>query len=457
MVGPEIKTNSLKMKKINHKYFFFILINFWVISSCKEIEKPLEEPLPDIFLTSAITDKTQTKSQVKGEIAGFRENSQDEYGLVYSEKTNPTTSDNKQTVRAKNGGFELNIENLKVANIYYFRAYLKVGDKIYYSNELIANQLYDNRWSIFEDLPDIFPFYTGTFFVNVDNELTLLNAEDNSLNRVPFLSYSLDFSKRNASGGFDDSWNVKTYVPLEMLTGVRNMIVLKSDPERIFVGGGFSINENLPDPKVYSKRIWFFPVPRRPQEENNEYIPAQGEVVTMNIGKRSFLSETRTNGELWEFASLTWNKRKNTNFQNIGQTVAFATTKNGYLLAESKNSTIKGGDLYEYTPESDSWQKKAPFIGEERTDGIGFSVKGKCYYGLGISKKTSRTLKDIWEYDPSTNLWKSIGFYPGNGNILVVSTELNGAVYIGLGFQSTINAIEGTEISGVKDFWIFRP
>jgi hypothetical protein len=448
------------MKIPYEKYLFFLLINFWVFSSCKEIEKPIEEPLPDIFLTSVIADKTQTKSQIKGEIVGFRANSQDEYGLVYSEKTSPTISDNKQMIRAKNGGFELNIENLKATTNYYFRAYLKVADKIYYSNELIANQLYDNRWSRFIDLPDKFPYFTGTLFFNLDNELTLLNAEDGNFNKVPFLTYGSFYNYSNSN--FETNWNIDPNIEVPMLTGVKKMILLKASPDRIFVGGGFSINENLPKPKVYSKRIWFFPLskynPRRELlQENNEPIPTEGETLGMSIGNRLYLVETRTNGEFWEFASLTWKKRKNTIFQNIGQAVAFSTTKNGYLLAESKNSTIKGGDLYEYTPESDSWQKKAPFLGEERTDGIGFSVKGKCYYGLGISKKTSRILKDIWEYDLITNLWKSIGFYPGNGNILVVSAELDGAVYIGLGFQSTINAVEGTEISGVKDFWIFRP
>jgi hypothetical protein len=441
--------------KIHISLFIFLLI----FSSCKDIEKPLEEPLPEIFLTSIIADKTQTKSEVKGEIAGLRENSEDEFGVVYSEKPSPTVSDNKQTLRSQKGGFLVNIEGLKPSNNYYFRAYLKVGEKIYYSNELIGNQLYDSRWTRFADLPDAFPYYTGTLFFNVNDFLTLVNAEDNTSGSVPFLSYSFDYSGDQIPvGGFVLTWNVNKYYPLTILTGVKNMFVLKSSKDRIFIGGGFSINENLANPKVYNKRFWFFPIPVLPKvEENNESIPAEGETLGMTIGSRMYVVETRSNGGLWEFASLTWDKKKNTIFQNIGQTVTFATNKNGYLLSESKNSTIKGGDLYEYTPESDSWQKKAQFTGEERTDGIGFGLNGKCYYGWGKSKKTKRALKDIWEYNPATNLWKSIGFYPGNGNILLVSTTGFDAAYIGLGYQSTINSIEGTDISGVKDLWIFRP
>jgi hypothetical protein len=439
-------TKKMKTYNFSQKYFLFLTVVFMVLLSCSNLDRKLEEPLPEIFLTSVITDKTQTKVEVKGEVAGVRETSDDEFGIVYGDKPSPTVENNKQMVGANNRGFSKNIENLQSSKTYYFRPYLKAGGQIYYGNELISNQVFDARWERFADFPDEIPYTTGILYFSGDGvTLNLINTDDRAvISKIVYYTYNY---YTNRIG-----WTTFDFSTTSVTPGLRNLLMITYDKERTFIGGGYQLVENLPDPKVYNKEIWL-----SGGVKHNERIPTEGETLSMNIGKRCFVVETRSNGEVWEFTNLTWYQQKNSIFKNGGQTVTFGTSQRGYMLTESKSSTTKGGNLYEYNPDDDSWLQKAPYTGEERIDGIAFTSKNKCYYGLGRSKKTRRTLKDLWEYDPATNQWKLSGYYPGNGNVSLVQIEKDGTVYLGLGYQTNINATGGSEVSGVKDFWKFRP
>src|SRR5207248_11216843 len=61
--------------------------------------------------------------------------------------------------------------------------------------------------------------------------------------------------------------------------------------------------------------------------------------------------------------------------------------------------------FYEYDPSSSKWTKKAdiPGVTVNRGFGIGFSINGRGYAGLGTDGAT--LLNDLWEYDPLQNTW----------------------------------------------------
>jgi hypothetical protein len=232
------------------------------------------------------------------------------------------------------------------------------------------------------------------------------------------------------------------------------MMIMNPSLDRTIIGGGFTLNNNLPSPKVYNKRIVFvgnditeFTVP----------MPTEGETIGLNVGTRFYALETRNLGTIWEYTNLEAQRRKTHTFQNLGRVMAAGTKDKGYVISEGLVPSIKGGLLYEYDAVADNWTTKRPFMGEDRRDGIMFECKGKIYYGLGKGKKSGQILKDIWEYTPTEDNWKQVAFYPGNGNINLVQTQRNGVVYLGMGYQTTLTDVNGVKFSGVKDMWTFTP
>jgi hypothetical protein len=442
------------MKQISLYIALFLMV---LTSACSLIERTIELPLPEIFLTSTLTEANETQIKIKGEIAGAREFANDIFGVVYSEKSNPTIDDNKLNISANNGVFDVTATNLKVKTEYYFRGYFKtITNKVYYSNQLVSSKLFDNRWERQGDIPDNFRFFTGNLFFHIQRDLALFNTEDETKGTIPFYTFNYDY----LNGDFNKKvWFDDKYIEIRISTGIKEMFVINPSPDRVFIGGGFSINNNLPSTKIYNKRMWFIYAPRGlPSiQEIDPSIPIDGETIGLVVGEQMYVVEAKSQGEIYDFTNLEFKKKKNHIIQNLGRVVSTGTSQKGYVMSESKLPTIKGCILYEYNPLNDSWTTRKPFAGEDRNDGVLFSVKNKIYYGLGRSKKTKQALKDIWEYDPTTDNWKQVGFYPGNGNIALIQTTFNDIVYIGMGYQTTVNPINGSEFSGVRDFWIFKP
>jgi hypothetical protein len=425
------------------------------ILSCENIQREVELPLPEIFLTSTITDITQTKVQVKGERGNVRNNDSDVFGVVYSEKPLPTIEDSKLSVAANNGSFDVSATNLKPNTVYYFRAYIQTPDKVYYSNQLVSSGQYDNRWQRQDDIPEKFNHFTGLLFFKLQSErpplLSLINAEDADLDYIPYFVYDFDFDN-----GFTNKkvWYSLSRLSIPFLTGLRDMMIMNPSLDRTIIGGGFTINNNLPSPKVYNKRIVFV---GNDITEFTTPMPTEGETIGLNIGTRFYAVETRNMGTIWEYTNLEAQRRKTHTFQNLGRVMAAGTKDKGYVISEGLVPSIRGGILYEYDAVADNWTTKRPFTGEDRRDGIMFECKGKIYYGLGKGKKNGQILKDIWEYTPTEDNWKQVAFYPGNGNINLVQTQRNGVVYLGMGYQTTLTDVNGVKFSGVKDMWTFTP
>jgi hypothetical protein len=426
------------------------------ILSCENIQRDVELPLPEIFLTSTITDITQTKVQVKGERGNVRNNDSDVFGVVYSEKSLPTIEDSKLSVSANNGSFDVSATNLKPNTAYYFRAYIQTTDKVYYSNQLISSGQYDNRWKREDDIPEKFNHYTGVLFFFQPQQgeviLSLLNAEDSDLDYIPFWGYQFDYDT-----GFTGKkiWFNIRILNIPFLTGLREMMIMNPSLDRTIIGGGFTLNSNLPSPIVYNKRIIFFGTDGI--KEFTVPMPTEGETIGLFVGTRFYAVETRNLGTIWEYTNLEAQRRKTHTFQNLGRVMAAGTKDKGYVISEGLVPSIKGGLLYEYDAFADNWTTKRPFNGEDRRDGIMFECKGKIYYGLGKGKKSGQILKDIWEYTPTEDNWKQVAFYPGNGNINLVQTQRNGVVYLGMGYQTTLTDVNGVKFSGVKDMWTFTP
>jgi hypothetical protein len=436
------------------KKYALLLVPF-LLFACEQIERPIEEPLPEFFLTSTITEANETQVKVKGEIASIRTSANDMFGVVYAEKPFPTIENEKLLISGNKGAFDVTVKNLKSKTAYHFRAYLQTEGKIYYSNQLISSSLYDNRWQRLDDMLSDYRYVTGIlFFQDFGNDNlsgTFLNK--NTKGAGSLLTYGLNWNGLGTRPTKNE-WYKSAYDDSDIPLPLQEMYLLYPNKDRIFVGGGFSINKELPVPRVYNQNIFY-----GAGNAFNLPCPIEGETVGLTVGARMFVLSTKSNDDVYEFTNLKWDKLKNNGFINLGRIITAGTISStkGYVLSESNNPKTKGGTLYEYDPNNDSWTQKKPFTGEERIEGTMFAAKGKVYYGLGRGKKTLQAYKDIWEYDPLTDNWKQVGFYPGNGNVLVVQGFFKDVVYLGMGYQTSINNINGDEYSGVRDFWVFRP
>jgi hypothetical protein len=434
---------------------YALLILPFLLFACEQIERPIEEPLPEFFLTSTITEANETQVKVKGEIANIRASANDMFGVVYADKPFPTIDNEKTTISGNKGAFDVTAKNLKPKTEYFFRAYLQTGNKIYYSNQLLSSPSFDSRWSRLDDMLSDYRFVTGILFFqdfgNDDPFGSFLNK--NTKGAGSFLSYGLNWNGLGTRPTKNE-WFKSAFDDSDILLPLQEMYLLYPNKDRVFVGGGFSINKELPVPKVYNQNIWYFG--RMPF---NLPCPMEGETVGLTVGVRMFVLSTKTNDDVYEFTNLEWDKLKNNGFKNLGRIITAGTISStkGYVLSESDSPKTKGGTLYEYDPNNDTWTQKRSFTGEERIEGTMFSSKGKVYYGFGRGKKSLQAFKDIWEYDPPTDNWKQVGFYPGNGNVLLVQSVYKDVVYLGMGYQTSINNINGNEYSGVRDFWAFRP
>jgi hypothetical protein len=436
--------------KTHYLIIFFLVL----LSSCEKIEKTIDEPLPEFYLTSTITEANETQVKVKGEISTKRALSQDVVGVVYSEKPFPTIENDKILISSDKGVFDVTIKNLKPKTAYYFRSYLQTNDKIYYSNQLSSTPLYDNRWTRLVDFPSDLIYSTGILYMAEYSEsliggtnLTFIGSEKEDKDLSFY--YTFNYQDINIS---EQKWtfNINRGRVLGF-SGLRDLYIVNPNKDRVFVGGGYRINNSLPSPRVYNQNIW-----KDGDKQFNLPCPIETETAGITIDKRMFVIATESNGEVYEFTNLQWDRMKNNSFINLGRVKATGTRTRGYIISESETPQIQGGRLYEFDPNTENWTPKKTFTGDERVEGVLFANKEKVYYGLGRNKKTLQALKDIWEYDPKIDSWKQIAVYPGNGNVRLIQTVFKDVFYLGMGYQTFLNQNVATESGGVKDFWEFR-
>jgi N-acetylneuraminic acid mutarotase len=90
------------------------------------------------------------------------------------------------------------------------------------------------------------------------------------------------------------------------------------------------------------------------------------------------------------------------------------------------------------------WQRQNDFP-DTVSGGIGFSINGKGYYGIGYNPATDRS---FWEYDPDINWWIKKKDFPGSVFSYCVGFSINGIGYYGAGGLFPVIS---------KEFWKYEP
>jgi len=154
------------------------------------------------------------------------------------------------------------------------------------------------------------------------------------------------------------------------------------------------------------------------------------------------------NSQLWQYnpESDTWIIKSDFPAGGRMMGVAFAIGDYGYIGTGYDSQTIYHNDLWEYNSITDEWTEKASF-GEPRVCGVGFSINGKGYIGLGSINNNETN--DFWEYNPLINMWTEINSFPGVGRNTAVGLVADSKGYIITG---------GNDESMMPvDFWEFDP
>ncbi len=214
-----------------------------------------------------------------------------------------------------------------------------------------------------------------------------------------------------------------------------------------YSGLGYDVNGN------YRNDFWEY------SQVNNTWTQIAdfgGEVrgfgIGFSIGGKGYVGTGITDigleNDFWEYnpANNSWIQKAPFGGTARLESFAFVIGAKGYVGA-GDNFTLPGtypSDVWQYDTLSNSWTKKADFIGLGKRGSAGFSIGTKGYVCTGMDR-SANYYADLWEYDSTANTWTQKADFPGGGRYGAVGFSLGSKGYIGLGAKISVAAY--------NDFW----
>ncbi len=163
----------------------------------------------------------------------------------------------------------------------------------------------------------------------------------------------------------------------------------------------------------------------------------------------------------------TWSQKTTLGGEPRSCATGFGANGKGYIIGGEDRKKDVRNDVWEFTPESNEWQRKVDFPRGKRKNASAFVVttesgKDRCYYGLGELKNGS-CVGDFSEYVPSRdpgyggsteNVWIEVA--PINeyvGRASAVSFSISGMGFIGTGFTRELSG----DSTFHKDLFRYEP
>lgn len=153
-----------------------------------------------------------------------------------------------------------------------------------------------------------------------------------------------------------------------------------------------------------------------------------------------------------------WTKKKNFPGVYRSNGVGFSIGSKGYFgLGHFYNYY---NDFWEYDPQADHWTQKPDFPGEKRSYTSSFVLNNEAYVGLGATQQAYEQilLKDFYKYNPNTEEWTKTADFPGSPRHSAASFVKDGKAFVGTGNikREDINLPYDEGII-TNDFWSFNP
>jgi hypothetical protein len=433
------------------KQILYYIISTFLLVSCLEKEPAISEKIPEINLSTAYP-LSNTEVDITGNVLANQLIDEVEYGVVWSETTNPTIENQKITINKINRGtrFTTKIKSLKPNTKIFIKAYVKnISNEVNYSNEIEVQVEASKFWRRLGDLPFEEGQFTGVPIKLDGDQLTFLRLnQDNEWEQYKHyngLWYDPAFTWEKQKYSFPQ------FSPRQ--DPLYFNLNLSKDYTRptAFLGGGYAVSPTAPNSKIYLKDFyWVFDVQNFLQP-----LPfADGPIAHFSLNRNEYLLEENNTNHFWSYFSIEEFIKKKP-FPNLGQgydLIGQSTPTKGYILAQKLDETETL--LFEYDDATDSWTKKTNFPGKGRLEASFFNHNGKIYYGLGRSTKPVKGLSDIWVYDPTTDKWNYLTDYPGAGNIKVVSSNLGEYVLLFCGYQVRSSDVGTEKYFNANDTWM---
>lgn len=250
------------------------------------------------------------------------------------------------------------------------------------------------------------------------------------------------------------AWYVSSRSDITVRRGLIEYILYFHNADRAyFYGMGYQTDDLFPGKYVYSRDMYailsgvrsiVFPF----------YQGEDGEIAYFTTSEWAFFLTNNGSPAMRGIYAQFQQEARAPLPEKPGILATFSLGETGYVVNQ-----VPGGQphVFAYDSQKDTWTRKADFPGAPRSRGVGFSVKGKGYFGLGTATN-QQGLRDIWQYDPATDKWQYVTDYPGEGNRYLVVWSGPNRAYLGWGYESqAVVGSAGYRQVGCTDFWEFIP
>ncbi len=249
-----------------------------------------------------------------------------------------------------------------------------------------------------------------------------------------------------------NSWKQESNFP----GGPRNRVFSFVLDNKWYVGGGRNdVPETLNDFWVYD--------PISNQWNELEAIELGHSLTTFTINDKAYIFGVADDQNSSKYIGLyeydptigefgTWTRKADLESNDVDGFLyasGFTINNKGYIVSGGTASSYSQ-EVWEYVPNDDSWTQKAKFEGGQRKYGIGFSINGKGYAGLG-SDETNSYHNDLWQFDSSdgpSGSWSEKSSLPSGNRLYSSATAVDGKAYFLFG------AIIGGDF---EQFWVYDP
>ncbi|MEO1654793.1 MAG: kelch repeat-containing protein, partial [Bacteroidota bacterium] len=129
-----------------------------------------------------------------------------------------------------------------------------------------------------------------------------------------------------------------------------------------------------------------------------------------------------------------WTQVSDIGGTNRYQGVGFSVQGKGYVGLGTRSFRSDLGDFWEYDPLLDTWTQVADFGGGPRDESVTFTVNDRAYVLAGIfTTSTFIQKQDLWEYNPQENRWIRRADIPGGTRFSPFAFSIGEKAYAGGG------------------------
>ncbi|TRX48286.1 hypothetical protein FNH22_29370 [Fulvivirga sp. M361] len=182
---------------------------------------------------------------------------------------------------------------------------------------------------------------------------------------------------------------------------------------------------------------------------SNNTIPARAGAFGFEAGGKGYVLGGSSGTDFWEYDPVTnnWTQKKDYPNSSLLFPVILTLGSDVYLCTGFQNFISR--EVWRYSITNDDWMQMNDFGGVKRGAAVGFVIDDVGYAGQGYDFDTNTRLNDFWSYNQSSDSWDQVGAPVPSANMEGgIGFSLNGNGYIGLGRNGN---------TGIKDFWKYNP